>query len=603
MKPICSLAVLFCVTSMAGKTGAYIEVPHSLGKCLSDSTNVVLMEVVKVNAEKNLIIFKKVGDIKGKHPTNEIKHNIGKKGFHEREWKNIMAWAEPGKKAVFLYNGDASETCIGTYWYQCYREGEWWGMSHAEPFLLRTFYGDAEKLAELLTRMTKGEEVVATCLADGSKEQLHQRKGKLQRMKVSLKKVDYNPKRDFVGWGADGEIVEEFKTEILVPESTAGWVYRPAKTETAKDWMKSDFNENSWTKGKAPIGYGEEEIANRKGTTIPEKGQPFLFRRAFVVTEEMLKRKDVQFFVNVASDDNATLYLNGKLIDKDPEEDHEFAYWNREVELKPTQLVAGRNVLAAYVKNQASSSDLYLDAEVIVRTPIPRPKKTAVVAKGGPDAKDPKTAVAVAPKMTLEPRDPKALIVDKATKSITIVGRVAPRKLPQYDQIYPIEVVGTLATPRGQKAHETMIAFAGVRPSDIHKALVEMGLKPGKPAIGEGTAAVGPEVAVYLEFTANGKTERLPPEKCLIHRETKKPMVPLKWYFTGSAMKLPDPEKDDQVYGADLTGTFLSLFPVTDCCVLQTHLTMKDEPNYKLDVDPKVMPNEGTPVRLVIVLK
>ena len=97
------------------------------------------MELTKVNKEKNLLIFKKVADIKGKHPADEIKHNIGQKGFHEREWKNIMAWAEVGKQAVFMYNGDASETCIGTYWYQCYREGEWWGMSHAEPFLLRTF--------------------------------------------------------------------------------------------------------------------------------------------------------------------------------------------------------------------------------------------------------------------------------------------------------------------------------------------------------------------------------------------------------------------------------------------------------------------------------
>ena len=64
-----------------------------------------------------------------------------------------------------------------------------------------------------------------------------------------------------------------------------------------------------------------------------------------------------------------------------------------------------------------------------------------------------------------------------------------------------------------------------------------------------------------------------------------------------------DPEKDDTVYGADLTGTFLSIFPVTDCCVLQTQLTMKDEPNYKLETDPKVLPKEGTPVRLVIVAK
>ena len=160
---------------------AYVEAPHTLGRCVHESTTIVLVEVARVNAEKNLIIYKKIADIKGKFAGTELKHNIGKKGFHEREWKNVMQLVEVGKKAVFFSNGDASETCIGSYWYQCYREGEWWGMSHAEPFLLRTFFGDPQKLADLCTRIVKNEEVVAPCLADGDKNQLHLRKGKLQR--------------------------------------------------------------------------------------------------------------------------------------------------------------------------------------------------------------------------------------------------------------------------------------------------------------------------------------------------------------------------------------------------------------------------------------
>ena len=79
-------------------------------------------------------------------------------------------------------------------------------------------------------------------------------------------------------------------------------------------------------------------------------------------------------------------------------------------------------------------------------------------------------------------------------------------------------------------------------------------------------------------------------------------MPPLKWLFTGSAIKQPDPEKDDKVYGADFTGTFLSLFPVTADTVLQTTMTLKDEPNWKLEVENKVVPKEGTPIKLVIVV-
>ena len=185
---------------------------------------------------------------------------------------------------------------------------------------------------------------------------------------------------------------------------------------------------------------------------------------------------------------------------------------------------------------------------------------------------------------------------------MTIAGVVALRKLPTLDQVYPIEVIGTYPAPRGQKAHETVLTFKDVRPSDVHKALESLGLKPGKPAYGEGTQAAGPDVKVFVELPGkDGKPGRVPVEKCLVHVGSGQPMTPLKWHFTGSIQKQPDPEKDDTVYGADLTGTFLSIFPVTDCCVLQTQLTMKDEPSYKLETDPKVLPKEGTPVKLVIV--
>lgn len=594
-----TLAPLVVALWGAGPAAAYIEVPHSLGKCVGDSTNIVLLELTKVNKEKNLLIFKKVADLKGKHAGTEVKHNIGQKGFHEREWKAIQAWAEVGKRAVFMYNGDASETCIGGYWYQCYREGDWWGMSHAEPFLLRTFVGDPDKLADLCSRMLKGEEVIATCFADGSKEQLHLRKGKLQRLRASLKKQDYNPKRDFVGWGSDGEAVEEFKTVELLAASSPGWRYTAAKGVPGDGWVAPGFNDSTWAAGKTPIGYGEDEIATRKGTPIADKGQDVLFRRSLDVPADLLEKKGVTFHLSVASDDHAVVYLNGTIADKDPEADHEFAYWNRDVELPLKALKPGRNVLAVLVKNKPRSSDLYLDVELTARIPIPRPAK-----KGAAPAVVSKDVSKAAPVVAEDPRDPTALQIDTAKKTVTVAGMIAVRKLPHLDQKYPIEVVGTYAHPRGQKAHETVLTFKGVRPSDVHKALESLGLKAGKPAYGEGTQAAGPVVKVFIEFAgAGGKVERIPVEKALVPIATGKAVPPLKWHFTGSANKQPDPEKDDTVYGADLTGTFLSLFPVTDCCVLQSHLTMKDEPNFKLETDPKVLPKEGTPVKLILVVE
>ncbi len=581
----------------------YVEIPYTLGRVLAESTNVVLVQVTKVNKEKGLIVYKKLQDLKGKHPQNEIKHNIGQRGFHPREWQNVMAWAEEGKKAVFFHNGGASETCIGTYWYQAYPEGEWWGMSHAEPFMLRTYAGDPEKLAAVVTAMLAGKEVVVPCMADGNKDLLHQRKAKMQRLKASLKLQEYNAKRDFVAWGGgeDGASdIPEVKSYVLVAESTPGWRFLPQKQVSGDAWRKPDFDDRSWRQGKAPIGYGEDEIPKRKGTVVAEQGQSFVFRRAIDVPSDVLAQKGVTFALKVASDDHADVYLNGELVDKDPQEDHEFAYWNREVEVPLKVVKPGRNVFAVFVKNHPGSSDIYLDMEFSAQVPVPKAPRKPVAVVAAPGATKP-----AGPAKALLPEKPNPLVViDAARKTVTLPCAIAPRKLPNLNEIYPIEVIACYPAPRGQKAHETVVTFGDVKPGDVHRALELLGLKPGKPAKGEDQKPQGPELKLFLEFTgADGKAQRVDIAKTMVFRDTGKPVPPLTWHFTGSALSQPDPEKDDKVYGADLTGTLVALFPVTDETVIQSHLTMKEEPLFKLETDKKLLPKEGAAAKLVIEVK
>jgi len=180
---------------------AYVEAAYTLGRLITESTNILLIQVDKVDRERNLIIYKKVQDLKGKHPTDVIRHNIGRGGFHPREWQFIMQDLDVGKTAVMFHNGAASETCIGTYWYQALPSGEWWTMLHAEPYLLRSFSGKPEKLAAAVTAVCAGQEVIVPCLADGDKNALQLRTGKIQRLRANLKLIEYNEKRDFVGWG------------------------------------------------------------------------------------------------------------------------------------------------------------------------------------------------------------------------------------------------------------------------------------------------------------------------------------------------------------------------------------------------------------------
>lgn len=200
---IATLAILIGWLGLAQPAQAYVEIAYTLGRVVLESTSISVLRIEKVDKERNLILFRKVQDLKGTLGADVAKHNIGRGGFHEREWKAIMDWAEPGKTAIFFNNGGASETCIANYWYQAYNGGEWWNMSHGEPYMLRSFAGSPDKLVGIVQSMVAGQEVVVPCMVDGDKNALQLRNAKIQRLKASLRIQDYNAQRDFVGWGGD----------------------------------------------------------------------------------------------------------------------------------------------------------------------------------------------------------------------------------------------------------------------------------------------------------------------------------------------------------------------------------------------------------------
>src|SRR6476619_5496065 len=207
------VALLVAIVAWTSTAHAYVEIPYTLGRLATESTHVMLVQVDKVDKTKNLLLYRKIKDIKGTHPVDVIKHNIGQAGFSPKEWQTIMKWAEPGKHAVFMHNGGASETCIDGYWYQAYANGEWWGMSHGEPYMNRSYAGKPEKLGTLVGQLPEGKEVITSCMVDGDKNALQNGTAKVQRLKASLKVQDYNPTRDFVGWGGN----EDFRKLMGMP--------------------------------------------------------------------------------------------------------------------------------------------------------------------------------------------------------------------------------------------------------------------------------------------------------------------------------------------------------------------------------------------------
>jgi hypothetical protein len=198
---------------------------------------------------------------------------------------------------------------------------------------------------------------------------------------------------------------------------------------------------------------------------------------------------------------------------------------------------------------------------------------------------------------------PTGIAVDKVKNTVTIDARIAPRKLANLDKIYPLEVIATWPAPKGKKAHETIVTI-DAKPSDVHKALESLGLKSGKPIMGEGEPK-GAAVNVYLLIDdSTGFPRKVTMDKAMVDSRTGKPFPKnIEWRFTGSTMTQPDPNKNEKIYGADFSGTLMAIFPVTSETVLQTELTIKNEGVMKLEVNTKALPKEGTPVKLVIEKK
>ena len=205
-----------------------------------------------------------------------------------------------------------------------------------------------------------------------------------------------------------------------------------------------------------------------------------------------------------------------------------------------------------------------------------------------------------------KPTDAGGVVVDKAGKRVLVDAKIAPRKLEHLKgEVYPIEVVACWPHPKGKKAHETVVTI-DANPSAVAAALESLGLKHGAPVRGGDVPPTGPEILVYLEFQdpTDKSVKKISLQKMLVDPKTKKPFPKdVTFRFTGSVMTQADPAKPEKTYGADLTGTLIAVYPVTDETVLQSSLTSKQEKYLKLETNPDNLPKEGTPVKLVLEAK
>jgi hypothetical protein len=167
----------------------------------------------------------------------------------------------------------------------------------------------------------------------------------------------------------------------VLPRGAHAWHYWNADAAPPTDWFRVDFDDSEWMTGRAPLGYGEEDIATgiRFGGDARNKRPAAFFRREFEVGNP--EGSEV-FAMGIRADDGAVVYLNGKEIRRirmpDGEIGHRtFSEGNTQSEsglegklipftIDREALREGENVIAVSVhQRHGASSDLVLDLEIL----------------------------------------------------------------------------------------------------------------------------------------------------------------------------------------------------------------------------------------------
>jgi HEAT repeat protein len=192
--------------------------PQPLGGLIEDAQTVFVLRVVKVNTAEQVITFKKVADLKGLYPDNEVRHSL-----HGLDDAAVRLWARPGREVVCFSFGGKAVTCLGRGWYYNYgavgNQNPWMTAPWVDGFT-STYVGSVQRLREHIAAILAGKEVIVPAAVPTNDFERHSASPirrdwlrtateRVRRVKASLKitrnaHVESDDSPYFVGWGAAG---------------------------------------------------------------------------------------------------------------------------------------------------------------------------------------------------------------------------------------------------------------------------------------------------------------------------------------------------------------------------------------------------------------
>jgi hypothetical protein len=168
----CRLFLLGLLLACSAPSEAGFRVPEGLGAILRDAKAIAIFETESVNAEKRVITFKKVEDIRlGLSqrfrlyvPREDETEHRAAPGQEASEW--LLRWAKPGQRIVSFNH---QLVYVGGYWLQTWsiKEGEtpYYKLIEWHALFGYSFAGSIHELARACRDILDGKEVIVPVFA------------------------------------------------------------------------------------------------------------------------------------------------------------------------------------------------------------------------------------------------------------------------------------------------------------------------------------------------------------------------------------------------------------------------------------------------------
>src|SRR4051794_8269044 len=150
----------------------------------------------------------------------------------------------------------------------------------------------------------------------------------------------------------------------------------------------------------------------------------------------------------------------------------------------------------------------------------------------------------------------------------------------------------------GGNEHESVLR-SRVKPSDLHLALLMLGLTPGEPvrfneAANKWLPPHGPPVQISVEFEKDGKLVNLPAYRLMKNFATKDEAQPFTWIFVGSRMT------EDNRYASNLSGYIVSVVNFDGTVIDVPQLASNANETLQWVTNVELLPPTGTKVTMIL---